>query len=480
MGKEIRKDEASLGLFSGAAVGWVKGDFWVKLTALIWGAGYLARKQITKGLLAIALEVVAVYFTINYAIDAIKMLPSLGDAEYSDPVYNPVTMKNEVPPYDNSFLILLFGVGSIIILLGFFLVWVSIIREARDLEIRAKGGHPINNIWQDIRDMFDKKFHLTLLAFPCLGIIVFTVVPLIFMICIAFTNYDKQHLPPGKLFDWVGFDNFKSIFTNGLTDSFGYAFAKILTWTLIWAVFATFTTYIGGIMLSLLINNKHTKLKKMWRTFFVISIAVPQFVSLLLVRNFFRNSGIVNTLLNNWGVTEFLGKIGLVDSGLGYIPFLTDPNWIKVMVILINIWIGVPYLMLIASGVLMNIPAELYESAKIDGANAFQTFRKITMPYMLSVTGPYLITSFVGNINNFNVIYLLTKDVYTTQDQMLANARGTEVDLLVTWLYKLTRDYTNYKMASVIGIMIFVVCSVFTLIAFNMSMKGDKEGEFKI
>ena len=203
--------------------------------------------------------------------------------------------------------------------------------------------------------------------------------------------------------------NFISMFTSSTTITFGYSFRKILVWTLVWAFMATFTTYIGGILLAKFINNKATKLPKLWRTLFIISIAVPQFVTLLLVRNFFGDAGIMNTICSNIGLTDFLKEIGLVGSHLTYIPFLTDPNWAKVMIILINIWIGVPYQMLIATGVLMNIPEDQIESARIDGASNFQIFRKITMPYMLFVTGPTLITDFVKNINNFNVIYLLQR-----------------------------------------------------------------------
>ena len=189
--------------------------------------------------------------------------------------------------------------------------------------------------------------------------------------------------------------------------------------------------------------------------------------------------GIVNTICNNLGITDFLKEIGWVRSSLDHIPFLTDPTWAKFTIIIINIWVGVPYLMLIATGVLMNIPTDLTEAARIDGANGFQIFRKITMPYMLFVTGPYLVTQFVGNINNFNVIYLLTNDVYITLDQKLANSTATEVDLLVTWLFKLTQNDYNYNMASVIGIMVFIICAVFTLVAFNFMIKGDREEDFQ-
>ena len=281
-------------------------------------------------------------------------------------------------------------------------------------------------------------------------------------------------MPPTELFTWTGLTNFINLFGGGgLTITFGYSFIRILAWTLVWAVFSTFTTYIGGILLSLLINHKRVKVKKLWRTLFMVTIAVPQFVSLLLMRNLFSNTGLINTFCANIGLTGFLRDIGLISSST--IPFLSAPGRAHVMIIIINIWVGIPYQMLIATGVLMNLPTDQLESARIDGANPFQTFRHITMPYMLFVTGPALVTDFVKNFNNFNVIYLLTQDVYVTTDQFMAASQAREVDLLVTWLFNLTQNYYNYKMASVIGIMVFVVCAVFTLIAFNFMIGGNKE-----
>ena len=144
------------------------------------------------------------------------------------------------------------------------------------------------------------------------------------------------------------------------------------------------------------------------------------------------------------------------------------------MIIVVNIWIGIPYLMLIATGLLMNIPEDLYESARIDGANSVQMFFNITLPYMLFVTGPFLLTQFTGNLNNFNVIYLLTQGK-PLSTKLTGNAGST--DLLVTWLYKMTVTDTNYKMAAVIGIMVFVVTAVISLTVYNMlpSVK-DEEG----
>ena len=253
---------------------------------------------------------------------------------------------------------------------------------------------------------------------------------------------------------------------------------RILAWTLIWAVLATFTTYIGGILLAKFINNERTKCKKLWRTLFVVTIAIPQFVTLLLINKMFSDNGIVNGLMNQWGVVDAFKEVGIIAQGQNGIPFLSQPGWAHVMIILINIWVGVPYQMLVATGILMNIPNDQLESAKIDGATEFQIFWKITMPYMLFITGPSLITSIVSNINNFNVIYLLTNG-YTTPNPTMANSQAKEIDLLVTWLFTLTNDNSNFKMASVIGICVFIISAAITLIGFTNMIKGDKEEEFQ-
>jgi arabinogalactan oligomer/maltooligosaccharide transport system permease protein len=455
----------------------VHGDVFVKLSLFIMGIGCIRRKQIVKGIFQLILEVLFIFYMIGFGAPYISKIGTLGTVQ-REVVFNVQTMKNEVNQYDHSFKILLFSIISFVVIFAFFICWIENVKYAYSLQERAKQGKHINSFAEDVKELLNEKFHKTLLFLPVLGIITFTIVPLLVMICVAFTNYDKNHIPPNSLFTWVGWTNFKNIFANSVSITFGYTFRKILVWTLIWAFFATFTTYIGGILLSLLINNERTKCKKLWRTLFIIAIAVPQFVTLLLVRNFFADAGIVNTICKNIGLTDWFHNIGLIKGNIDYIPFLTDKNWAKVMIILINIWIGVPYQMLIATGVLMNIPTELTEAARIDGANKFQIFRKITMPYMLFVTGPSLITSFVANINNFNVIYLLTQDVYITKDQYLANSSGKEIDLLVTWLFRLTQEEYNYKMASVIGILVFIICSIFTLLAFTRVFKGDREEAF--
>lgn len=462
------------GFFSNFGTALARGDWSVKLSLLWWGAGYARRRQFAKALLMTLVEAGGAAFTLLFAMQYVPKFGTLGTVQ-AEQVFNIATMKAEWNDYDNSFLILLFSLFSFVVWFAAAAVWMRNVVNVYRLQLQAEAGRHINTFAEDLRSYLDEKFHITLLALPALGVAVFTVIPILLLILVAFTNYDQQHMPPTNLFSWVGINNFVTLFSGGssVTLGFGYAFVRVLGWTLVWSLFATFTTYIGGILMSLLLNNKMVRWPKLWRTMFMVTIAVPQFVSLLLMRNFFSNGGIANTICANIGLTGFLRDIGAISTA--YIPFLSAPGWAHVMIILINIWIGVPYQMLIATGVLMNLPGDQLESARIDGANPYQTFRHITMPYMLFVTGPALVTDFVKNMNNFNVIYLLTQDVYTTTNQVMANAQAREVDLLVTWLFTLTQDYYNYKMASVIGIMVFVVCAVITLVAFNFMIRGDKE-----
>lgn len=442
-----------------------KGDIFTKLSFPVWGIGFLARGQRMKALLVTFVEALGLYFIAVAGAPNLAKFGTLGTVQM-EMVFDMATMKNVVNDYDNSFSILLLSVIAIFIIVVMIFASMAVVCTSYSIEKIAKAGKKPNNFIQDARSYLNEKFYITLLSLPVLGVIVFTIIPLFILIGVAFTNYDQQHMPPAALFTWVGFDNFISLFSDGLTATFSYSFRKVLIWTLVWAFFATFTTYIGGVLVAMFINDKKTKCKKLWRTLLMVTIAVPQFVTLLLVRNFFSDTGIMNTICANIGLTGLLQKTGLLGS-LTYIPFLSSSGWAKFTIIMINIWIGIPYQMLISTGVLMNIPSDMLEAATIDGATPAQKFRHITVPYLLAVTGPTLVTDFVKNINNFNVIYLLTEDVYYTYDQALANSNAKEIDLLVTWLFRLTQDYYNYKMASVIGIMVFIVCAVFTVVCFK-------------
>ncbi len=442
---------------------------WTRLSALVWGASWFARGQIARGLLR-CLQQAFFLACILLALPSLLKLPTLGTVQ-AERIYDPVTRRNVWNDYDNSFLILLFGVIGVLLLLWGTVQWLRNLRSAYRVQQGQRDGGVL-------AEMTGRGFHRTVLALPVAGVLVVTVIPLIVMVLIAFTNYDRNHLVPTNLFTWVGFDNFKLLAGMTAEGSFGYAFRRVLTWTLVWAVLSTLSCYIGGVGLAMLINHRRTVGKRFWRTCFMVAMAVPQFVSLLLVRNLFADVGLVNTICKSIGLTDWLHSIGAIPTS-NVIPFLTHPDWARPMILLINLWVGVPYQLLVATGILINIPHELTEAARIDGAHSGQIFRHITLPYLLYITAPSLVSGMVANINNFNVIWLLTRDVYVTTDQAMASAGATEVDLLVTWLYRLTQDQSNYKMASVIGILVFAVCSVVTLVAFRRMTGRDKEATFQ-
>lgn len=432
-----------------------QGNWMTKVSFLIMGFGPLLRKQFLRGIAFLLTEVAFIYYMVFFGIHYVKDINTLGTQGRGT---NP---DGTVSYGDNSFLILLYGILTIIIIFAFIYVWRLNVRQNRDAERLLAAGKKLPTVKQDFMSLFDEHFDKTLLALPVLGVFLFIVLPIIFMICVAFTNYDAQHQAPTKLFTWVGLENFKNLFSMG-SSGFGSTFLTVLGWTIVWAFFATFLNYFLGMAVAILINKKGIKFKKLWRTILVMTIAVPQFVSLLYIGKMFAADGLVNGYLMKWG---------WISSA---IPFWTDPTIAKILIIILNCWVGIPYIMLICTGLLMNIPADLYESARIDGANAFQMFYKITLPYMLFVTGPFLLTQFTGNLNNFNIIYLLSGG--GPQSMSLTGGAG-HTDLLVTWLYKLTLNDTNYKMAAVLGIMVFIVTAVISLVVYNIlpSVK-DEEG----
>jgi arabinogalactan oligomer/maltooligosaccharide transport system permease protein len=433
-----------------------EGDINTKISFLVMGFGPLLRKYYARGIAFLLFEILYIVYMVSFGWQYLSKIGTLGTVETHMDSETFLTVYG-----DNSFLILLWGLFSILFTIFFVVVWRMNVTENKNEEFAAKAGKKVPTVGEDLHKLLDEKFYVTLLGLPTIGIFTFMILPILFMVCVAFTNYDKTHQAPSKLFTWVGLENFKNLISFG-SSGFGGTFVKILLWTIVWAFFATFLNYFLGMGVAMLINKKGIKFKKLWRTILVMTIAIPQFVSLLYVSKLFEKDGLINSYLLKWGWIQ------------SAIPFWTDPMMARITVIIVNCWVGIPYLMLITTGILMNIPADLYESARIDGANGFQMFKSITLPYMLFVTGPYLLTQFTGNLNNFNVIYLLSGG--RPKSTALTGGAGY-TDLLVTWLYKLTMDETNYAMAAVIGIMVFVVTAVISVVVYNMlpSVK-DEEG----
>ena len=452
-----------------------RGNWAVKLSFLVFGFGNFYYGQILRGLLFLLFELVFIVYMLLPSggiywlskVNFFKLGATVGDVQggFQEVTQYGETMKVWVSG-DDSVKVLLYGLLTVIFIVAFVYTWRLQVKQCRlCLDITAK-GKKIKSGKDDLRSLLDDQFHKTLLSLPVFGIAAFTVLPIIYMVLIAFTSYDAAHDGYSNLFSWVGLENFNALFNFG-QGGLGLTFGEILSWTLIWSFFATFTNYFLGMFVAIMINKKGIKLKKFWRTVLVMTIAIPQFVSLLYVSKLFDDSGVIGKLLIDWGWLDWGQSLW------------DNPTSAKILLIVLNIWIGIPYLMLMATGILMNIPQDLYESSRIDGANTFQQYTKITLPYMLFVTGPYLLTSFVGNLNNFNVIYLLSNG-----NPIKGVAGGASVghtDLLITWLFKMTMDSsdTKYYMASVVGILVFAVVAILSLIVYNVMPSTRNEEDYK-
>ena len=456
-----------------------QGNWAVKLSFLIFGFGNFYYGQIMRGILFLLFEIIffaymfipsgGIYWLSkgNWFRTGATVGTVQGGFQYDEIYDTDVWVAG-----DDSVKVMLYGLLTFIFIIAFIYTWRLQVKQCRIcMDITAK-GKKIKSGKDDMRSLLDDQFHKTLLSLPLFGILAFTVLPIIYMVLIAFTSYDAAHDGYSNLFSWVGLQHFNELFDFG-QGGLGLTFGEILSWTLMWSFFATFSNYFLGMFVAIMINKKGIQIKKFWRTVLVMTIAIPQFVSLLYVSKLFDSSGLIGRVL---------GEIPFIQNYLNanhFISLWDSPIVAKILLIVINIWVGIPYIMLMATGILMNIPQDLYESARIDGAKPYQQFAKITLPYMLFVTGPYLLTSFVGNLNNFNVIYLLSGG-----NPIKGTAGGASVghtDLLITWLFKMTLGSTEskYYMASIIGILIFVVVAVLSLIVYNVIPSTKNEEDYK-
>ena len=462
-----------------------EGSIGTKLSHFIFGAGNLYRGQIIKGLIYLLIQagLITLFITCPEVIGPNNVKVPLGYKALLNLVlqgheaqFNPADPANPIPA-SSSQLMLLFGLVMIGMIIFYVVIWNSAINSAVAADTAVKEGRKPSTFKEDLKELVDGKFHVLMVTPTFVAAIIFTLLPTIFMICIAFTTYNDIDMSGAgtALFHWNGFKNFESIFTGEgtLGKEVNARFFPVLGWTVIWAILATFTCYFGGIILALLINKKGLKGKKAFRTMFVLTIAIPQFISLLAIRFLLSAEGPVNNILKEWGwISQSISFLGLATSG-------NNVLLAKVMIIVINMWIGVPYTMLMTSGILLNIPTDLYEAARVDGTSKIKMFFKITMPYIFFITTPYLISSFIGNINSFNTIFLLSGGGPTVTDALGNAYRAGETDLLVTWLYKLTIDNGDYNTGAVIGILTFLFTSTITLITYRHSKAYKEEDTFQ-
>lgn len=421
----------------------------VKASMILMGLGQILQKQIMKGLIYLSIFGGFIFYLWKTGVKDIIGFFTLG------------TVRGDAwlgIEGDNSIIMLLRGILAFMIVIAFILVYRSNLEDVYESELKLSKCKELPGFLKALEIFMDRKFYKVSLAVPIAGVLIFSILPIIFMILIAFTNFGGEYVPP-ELIDWIGFGNFEKIFN--LSD-IKVTLGKILLWNIIWAVSATALNYFGGLGLALLLNKKCVKGRAFWRTFPIVAYAVPGFITLLGFKFMFSYGGPINYYIKLMAGTT----IGFLDIDAGIRA--------KVIGLLVNAWISIPTSMLLATGILSNMNNDLYDAASIDGANGWKKFTKITLPFVVFSTTPVLITSFVGNFNNFGIFYFLRGGLYN-DGYFLAS----DTDLLINWLYNLSIDNNYYSIGAAVSLIIFIITSILSLSVYVRSNAYRKEDTFR-
>ena len=424
------------------------------LSLLFMGLGHIVVfKQYAKGILFALVQIVVLFFTfINPIIPQnIAGLISLGEPRPDLPILE----------RDNSLFMMMDGLLTFAFLAIFLVIFIISVRSALKTHQDCLKTDQLPDQKNVIRQLGDGGFPVLSIMPAALLVLFFVIVPLVFAAAAAFTNYTQGNIPPNNTLDWVGTENFQHML--GGDHVWTGALGRVVGWTLAWAFFATLTCYVGGFIIAVILKNTKIRIAKIFRPFLILPYAVPAVISLLVWRNMLNGSfGVINRTLSE------------ISGNLVTIPWLSDVWLARFMVILINLWVGFPYFMLLTTGSMTAVSEDVYEAAKIDGASTFQITRKITAPLVLYQTMPLIIMSFVHNVNNFGAIFFLTGGDPHMPDSVTTAAGGT--DILITWIYNLTQNQQRHSQAAVLAVMIFVALAPFAIFNF-MRTKSFKEGE---
>jgi ABC-type sugar transport system permease subunit len=261
----------------------------------------------------------------------------------------------------------------------------------------------------------------------------------------SFVTAAGEELEPG----WrtrVGFANFDRLIHDPLIRK---PFVRVFIWTFFFAVATVLISFALGLLLAIALDKNGMRFQRLYRSVLVIPYAIPGLLSILVW------SGLLND------------KFGVVNQAFHiHIPWLFDPNWAKVSVILVSVWLTFPYFFLVSMGALQSVPAELYEAARVDGGGGWQVFRKVTLPLLLIAVAPLMIASFAFNFNNFNNIYLLTAGGPAMNESSVAGS----TDILISYTYKLaiaTGKGQDFGLAAAITIIIFLIVATISAIGFS-------------
>ena len=423
----------------------------VRVTALLFmGLAHMTLlRQRYKGLSFAVVEVLFLLASPLLIGNVIGMV-TLGDPQPDVPVRE----------RDNSLFMMIDGVLACAVILVFLMIYGISVRSAL-IDHRAGVYREAGTARRQLSSIANRAFPVLGLAPMLLLVLFFVVVPLVFSALVAFTNYSSpSNIPPANTVDWVGFENFASML--GGDQMWASALGRVFLWTMIWAVLAVGTCFIGGMVLAVVLHETDIRIRPVFQAIFILPYAIPAVVSLLVWRNMLNGAfGSVNKLLMD---------IGLIDTA---IPWLTDPSLARFTVVLINLWAGFPYFMLLTMSAMTAIPQDVKEAASLDGATGLQRFRYITFPLVLFQTAPLLIMSFAANFNNFGAIYFLTNGGPNEADTTQTGAGST--DILVSWIYKITIELLQYNYGAVIAVVIFLVLAPFAILQFRRTkaFKGE-------
>jgi len=253
----------------------------------------------------------------------------------------------------------------------------------------------------------------------------------------------------------VGFSNYKELFLN---PEVKFVFFKSFFWTFSWAFFSVALTFIVGSFLAVTLNEMGDKSKLIYRMLFIIPYSIPFFISVLLFKGMLnKDFGEINHWLSFFKISP--------------IPWLEHKMWAKVSVLLVNLWLGFPYMLLVITGILQSIPKSLYEASSLEGASRLQNFRFLTFPIMFKAMIPLLIGSFAFNLNNFVGIYLLTGGGPVISE---ASTPLGETDILISYTYRLAFEGSqgqNFALAAAVSMLIFILVVALTFLNFKISKK---------
>ena len=280
-----------------------------------------------------------------------------------------------------------------------------------------------------------------------LPILVVTCIPILYTVFISFTNYNMYHLND---FTWIGLDNYLTVFSGSLKE----VFFPVLGWTVCFAVISTLGSYALGLGLAILLNNPKMKEAKIYKAVLIIPWALPSTIAILAWQ------GLLNEQYG--GINNLLHAIGISAN----IPWMTDAFCARIGIILVNVWLGFPYMMNVCLGGLQAISNDYYEAARIDGATRFQCFKRITLPLVTKLSIPLVISTFAANFNNFGNIYMITQGGPARVDNQFAGY----TDILASTTYKMTTWSNRYELSATFSVLIFVIVGTFTLI--NMRASG--------